>query len=119
MLLGGYCGNCDRYFFPKPRFCPGCLGTPESKEVGNEGIIHSFTVIRTKPPLGLPEPYSVGFVDLESSGLRVFSLLDAAFLDRLKIGQRVRLEVAPLGRDIHDEPCLRPFFKPYVMKQEG
>lgn len=121
-LLGGYCESCDRTFFPRPRFCPLCLGTPELMAVGNEGIIHSFTVVRTKPPLGLPQPYGVGYVDLAPGmagpGLRVFCLFDPDSLDRLKIGAKVTLKVGPLGHDGRGEPRLRPFFKPVRVEQE-
>jgi uncharacterized protein len=115
MLLGGYCARCRRYYFPRPRYCPGCLDEPETREVGNRGRIHSFTTVRTKAPLGLPEPYAVGYVDLDREmggpGLRVFSLFDPGSTDTLRIGAMVTLRVAPLGHNGRGEPCLRPFFK--------
>ncbi|MFH1154378.1 MAG: OB-fold domain-containing protein [Pseudomonadota bacterium] len=123
MLLGGYCVQCDAYFFPRPRYCPGCLDIPESREIGNRGHIHSFTVVRIKPPLGLPQPYGIGYVDLETkpkgSGLRVFCLLDPAFLDRLQIGGEVTLKVSPMGHDGRGETRLRPFFTPLQSKEEA
>ena len=116
MLLGGYCPHCDVSFFPKPRYCPRCLEIPESREMGNTGVIHSFTVVRTKPPLGLPQPYSVGYVDLDGntagSGLRVFCLFDPDATARLEIGAKVALRVGPMGHDGRGNACLRPFFKP-------
>lgn len=123
MLLGGYCAHCDRYFFPKPRYCPECLDIPETREMGNRGRIHSFTVVRAKPPLGLPRPYAVGYVDLDpdmaGGGLRVFSLLDPDKVDALRIGARVVLHVSRLGQNRRGEPCLRPLFKPLEEAQEG
>ena len=122
MLLGGYCVHCDAAFFPKPRYCPHCLETPESRAIGNTGVIHSFTVVRTKPPLGLPQPYGVGYVDLDKgmdgSGLRVFCLFDPDFVDELKIGEKVTLQVSPLGHNGRGEACLRPFFRPVDAEQE-
>ncbi len=122
VLLGGYCGHCDAHFFPKPRYCPRCLETPELKEMGNRGVIHSFTVVRTKPPLGLPQPYGVGYVDLDEdmpgAGLRIFCLFDPESMDHLRIGARVTLQAAPLGHDGRGAPRLRPFFKPVDGKQE-
>lgn len=122
MLLGGYCGHCDAYFFPKPRYCPRCLETPESREIGNTGVIHSFTVVRTKPPLGLPQPYSVGYVDLNGnaagSGLRVFCLFDPDSTERLEIGAKVTLQVGSLGHEGHGKARLRPYFKPVAQEQE-
>ena len=79
-------------------------------ELGSRGRIYSFTVVRTKPPLGLPRPYAVGYVDLDGSGLRIFSLLDPAQVERFRIGAPVRLAARPLGEDGHGNPRLRPYF---------
>ena len=122
MLLGGYCAHCDEYFFPRPRYCPRCLEIPDSREIGNRGRIHSSTVVRTKPPLGLPQPYSVGYVDLDEdtagSGLRVFCLFDPDTVDELRIGGKVTLKVTPMGHDGRGESRLRPFFTPENRKEE-
>ncbi len=121
-LLGGYCARCEEYFFPRPGYCPRCLGSPETRKLGNRGRIHSFTVVRTKPPLGLPQPYAVGYVDLEEgsagAGLRVFSLFDPESIDDLQMGGQVTLQVSPLGHDGKGEACLRPYFKPLGKTEE-
>ncbi|MEW6261658.1 MAG: OB-fold domain-containing protein [Thermodesulfobacteriota bacterium] len=111
-LSGGHCPACDRYFFPRPSYCPGCLGRADEAEVGNSGVIYSYTVVRTRAPLGLPEPYPVGYVDLDQTGLRVFSLLDPEAIGRLRLGLPVKLAVKPLGHDLFGSPCLRPLFTP-------
>lgn len=111
-LLGGFCGTCGTYYFPRPNYCRSCLGPLKEIPVGSEGTIYSFTVIRKKPPFGLPLPYGAGFVDLKESGLRIFSLLDPESVDQLRIGLPVRLAVAPMGHDAGGNPCLRPYFKP-------
>lgn len=112
-LLGGWCPRCRRHFFPQRRYCPGCLEAPEPARVGSRGSVCSFTVVRTKPPLGLPRPYSVGYVDLKESGLRVFMLLDGARIERLRIGLRVRLRAGPLGCDDQGRKVVRPYFTPW------
>jgi uncharacterized OB-fold protein len=76
-------------------------------------------VVRIKAPLGLPEPYALGLVDLDESGLRVFGLLDPAAVDRYRIGLPVRLTVAPMGTNVQGTPCLRPFFTPMPDLGEG
>jgi uncharacterized OB-fold protein len=111
-LLGGLCTACNRKYFPWPKYCPNCLGPTEETVVGSEGTIYSYTVIRTKPPLGLPMPYSVGYIDLTDSGLRIFCLLDPAAIDQLRVGLPVRLAVGPLGHNGHGSPRLRPYFTP-------
>jgi len=111
-LLGGYCPACKAHLFPKPPMCPDCFGEVDEADLGSEAVIYSFTVIHTKPPLGLPQPYAVGYVDMCKTGLRLFFLLDPARIDDLRIGSAVRLLVACLGHDSHGEPRLRPYFTP-------
>ena len=111
-LLGGFCAACNLYYFPGRKYCPKCLQPVEETALDSEGTVHSFTIVRTKPPLGLPQPYSIGYVDLIGSGLRILCLLDPAAIDRLQIGLPVRLAVGPLGHDSHNMPCLRPYFTP-------
>ncbi len=111
VLLGGFCPDCNDYFFPVPRYCPKCLKTIKKKGIGSKGKIYSFTVVRTPPPFGLPSPYCVGYVTLMETGLRVFGLLDTQDIDRLKIDAPVVLSVESLGHDGKGSPRLRPCFK--------
>ncbi len=111
-LLGSHCTRCARSHFPAAALCPACLAPTQPRSLGARGRLYSYTVVRTKPPLGLPAPYAVGYVDLEDGGLRVFALLDAAQPQRLQIGAALQLHVAPLGHDGHGNACLRPLFRP-------
>lgn len=111
-LLGGRCSGGHGPFFPRPRYCPVCLNETGEADLGSEGAIYSFTVVRTRAPLGLPEPYSLGYVDLAGSGLRVFCLLDPYRIDELEVGGPARLVVELLGVDGAGEPRLRPYFTP-------
>ncbi len=115
-LVGGFCPLCGKSYYPRPKFCPGCLGEVLEKAVGDRGIIHSLTVIRTRPPLGLPQPYGVGYIDLAETGLRVFGLLDPERLMEMRIGDHVRLTVQKLGHNGRGEPRVRPVF---ALAQEG
>ncbi|MDQ1353516.1 MAG: uncharacterized protein QG657_3822 [Acidobacteriota bacterium] len=119
-LLGGFCPVCNAYYFPRPKYCRACLGPLKETRVGSEGSIYSFTIVRKKAPLGLPQPYGVGYVILKETGLFIFSLFDPATLDKLRIGLPVRLAVNTLGVDINGSPCLRPYFTPMpVMSDPG
>ena len=111
-LLGGFCQKCNQYYFPKPRYCRVCLGEVQKTSLGSEGTIYSFTVIRRKAPLGLPEPYPVGYIDLIENDLRIFCLLDPEAIDQFRIGLAVQLGVGVLGTDGRGEPVLRPYFTP-------
>jgi uncharacterized OB-fold protein len=115
-LRGGFCSKCNKYYFPRPGYCRFCLEPIEEKDLGSRGVIYSYTVIRTKAPLGLPTPYSVGYIDLSGSSLRIFCLLDPAAIEQLQVGLKVRLAVGPLGHDGHGAPCLRPYFIPQKLE---
>lgn len=117
-LLGGHCPQCRRHYFPRPRYCPQCLGPVNEAALSSRGRIYSYTVVRTKAPWGLPEPYGVGYVDLPENDLRVFCLLDPGALDRLRVGLEVSLSAAPLGLGLDGKPCVRPYFSP-VQRERG
>jgi uncharacterized OB-fold protein len=109
-LVGGYCKKCRRYFFPKPKFCRKCFSDVEEINLDSVGTLYSFTVVRTKPPFGLPEPYAVGYVDLDQCGLRIFALLDPLQVEDLAIGRSLKLMVGQIGQNIDGQDCLRPYF---------
>lgn len=111
-LLGGRCLSCASLHYPWAERCPACLDPLLRVPLGSRGRLYSVTVVRTKAPFGLPEPYAVGYVDLDDNGLRVLGLLDPAKLAGLELGGRVALAVQPLGVDNAGAPCLRPVFHP-------
>lgn len=109
-LVGGYCATCDRYFFPAGGQCPGCYDKLQRRVFGELGRLYSFTVVRTRAPFALPEPYAVGYVDLDDVPLRVFALLDPAAIPLLEVGARLILKSMQLGENALATPCLRPVF---------
>ena len=111
-LIGSMCPSCNEYFFPATPYCRKCLEPTAKADLGSEGVLYSYTVIRTKAPLGLPTPYCVGYVDLAGRSLRIFFLLDPDAIETFKPGLAVRLAVKPLGVDQQGSPCLRPYFTP-------
>ena len=111
-LLAARCRLSGRLFFPAPAYCPCCLEAPETVPLSGRGSIHAFTVVRIKAPFGLPEPYAVGYVDLEAAPLRVFGLFPPQAIADLRTGLAVDLTLMPLGLDNVGQPCLRPVFRP-------
>lgn len=110
-LVGGRCERCDSTCFPWAPVCRHCHGPLARVSLGSTGIVHSATLVRTRPPLGLPRPYGVAYVDLEAAPVRVLMLADASSATPLPIGQKVALAVAELGVDLAGAPCLRPYFR--------
>ena len=111
-LVGSRCPMCDRHFFPRISHCPDDAEPTVEVGLGSEATLYSYTVVRTKPPFGLPTPYAVGYVDLAASGLRVFMLLDPAHAEDFRIGMKLRLGQGEVGVNLDGAPCRRPYFSP-------
>ncbi len=109
LLLGGCCEDCQRYHYPMAELCQHCGGKASQVSLGRVGRIYSHTTVRVKPPLGLPQPYRVAYIDLQDVPLRVFGLLNPAE-DSFSIGDTVMLCLDRLGQNNQGEDCLRPFF---------
>ena len=97
-LLGGRCAACATLRFPHRAVCGACQGAEvEPVPLSHAGTIHTFTVVRRKPPGYLGEaPYAFGFVELPE-GLRVISTILADDLEALTIGDPVHFELLTLG----------------------
>jgi len=117
-LVGSRCRVCGCRCFPFASHCPKCQVGMDREVVGTRGKIYSYTVVRTKAPFGLPEPYAVGYVDLVESSLRVFGLLDPATIGSLEVGMPVEVTVMPLGVDKEGRRCLRPVFRAWTGMRE-
>lgn len=117
-LFGGLCPHCRRKSFPKPTVCPYCLEPVKTTTLSTQGTLYSYTVVRTKAPFALPEPYAVGYIDLKEDNLRIFSLLDSERIDDLRLGARVALCIGPIGVDRDGMPCLRFFFTPVQHRED-
>lgn len=111
-LMGSLCPDCGARAYPAVSRCPHCQGAPSPASVGAAGRLYTYTVVRTRAPFGLPEPYAVGYVDLDDSGLRAFGLIDPDSVGHLEVGQRMGIGLRPLGVDGQGRPCLRPIFVP-------
>jgi uncharacterized OB-fold protein len=110
-LIGGRCERCAKLCFPWTQSCRHCQAPLVRVSLGSRGRVHSATLVRTKPPLGLPRPYGLAYVDLEDAPLRILMLADARDERPLGIGIPVQLDVAELGVDASGNRCLRPLFR--------
>lgn len=84
-------------------------------DLGGTGRLYAFTTIHTRPPFGLPQPYSVGYVDLDREPVRVFALVSGA----LARGAAMRLTAVPMGVGTDGQPCLRPVFETCEAASDG
>ncbi len=94
------CAKCGKVFFPPRLVCNKC----HSKEftqttLAQTGSIETFTVIRVAPTgFGDEAPYAVGIIKLDD-GVRITAQITDCELDKLDIGQKVRLEFRRLGKE--------------------
>jgi len=109
-LIGAICPKCSRKFFPKRMVCPYCLEELRETKLSTEGKIYTYSVLRTRAPYSLPQPYPDGYVDIEEDGLRIHSPFDPEKISDLEIGKPVTLRVGPMGVGNDGEPCLRYYF---------
>ena len=111
-LCASQCTGCGRHAFPPMEICSECYCTMIPVLLSGTGVIYSHTTVRVKPPLELPRPYKVAYIDLTEVPLRLFGLLDPEPGYEYRIGERVNLQVRELGVDMSGKRCLRPVFLP-------
>jgi len=94
------CVGCGKIFFPPRVICSSCRGRQfEQVTLAPQGVIETFTVIRVAPSgFGDQAPYAVGIVKLDD-GVKVTAQIVDCELDKLAIGQRVRIEFRKLQED--------------------
>ncbi|HLG88496.1 MAG TPA: Zn-ribbon domain-containing OB-fold protein [Alphaproteobacteria bacterium] len=104
-ILGRHCPKCGRVLLPPRAFCDRDFAdTDKWVEVGQKGVIETFTVVFQKFR-GLPDPpYCIAYVRLDGADtsilnfVRVPGLVDAeAVRHKLKVGQKVKVVFAPKG----------------------
>lgn len=112
-LLGAECPVCEGKFFPKPVFCPHCLGEVKEIKLSTEGTVYSYSILRIPNMLyKYPQPYASGYVDLDGDNIRVYTLFDPEKTEEIAIGQRVTLKVGQVGIGLDGKECLRYYFTP-------
>src|SRR2546423_15452740 len=101
-LLGGRCGSCGTYVFPKTRkFCPNPTCASESfdeVELSRTGRIWSYTDARYQPPppyVPVTDPheaFAIAAVELEREKLVVMGqVVRGVGVDDLRVGLPVEL----------------------------
>ena len=95
------CNKCDKVHFP-PRVKCGCGNREFTKHIlSGKGTIETFTVIRVAPSGFEDEsPYAVGVIKMPE-GVKVTGQVVDCEVDKLKIGDEVRLEFRRVQHDGH------------------
>jgi methylmalonyl-CoA mutase C-terminal domain/subunit len=113
-LLGSQCEKCAEMFFPARRNCPRCLDDSRMRqmELSDVGILATFSIAKVAPP-GYSVPHAQCYIDIEGGGPRIFSLIaDYGDGSGLKVGGKMGLKIAKLGRDKDNRVIVGYRFRP-------
>ena len=97
-IIGVKCPKCGIVYAPPKEVCDPCYAEmTEPVEVGPEGRIRNFTILRAAfvdPETGVqrPVPYAFGNVQLDGSGSLIQNYLVADDDSKIKVGARVVIE---------------------------
>jgi uncharacterized OB-fold protein len=89
------CRKDGALLWPPRVACPRCHGEDlEWVELPLTGRLYAFSAVLVGAPLGMEQdlPITVGLADLEGAPLRLFGRIVGAGWERLRVGQRVRVE---------------------------
>ena len=98
VLLGQRCRQCQVCVFGPAILCQACSSDDlESIQLGQQGTLYSFTVVRVPPP-GWPGqvPYTLGEVELPE-GPHVLAEIIGSEPSQLRIGMSMELALEPVS----------------------
>jgi uncharacterized OB-fold protein len=92
-LEAGKCKKCGKVYFPPRIICAECKSQEfETVNLQREGKLLTYTIIRVAPSQFVDQtPYAMGIVEL-NDGVKILSQIADCDLDKLEIGQKVRIE---------------------------
>jgi len=97
-IVGVKCPKCGIVYAPPKEICDPCYAEmTEPVEVGPEGTIRNFTILRAPfvdPETGQakPVPYAFGNVELDGAGSLIQNYLLTDDDSKIKVGARVKIE---------------------------
>jgi uncharacterized OB-fold protein len=94
------CTGCGKVFFPPRLVCNSCRGREFTQvHLAQTGKVETFTVIHVAPS-GFTDqaPYAVGIIKLDD-GVRITAQIVDADLEKLAIGDPVKLEFRRINQD--------------------
>ena len=89
-LMIGKCLACGATHYYPRKFCPICFSDKtELQQASGNGTIYTYSVMRRAPV-----PYAIAYVTLQEGVSMMTNIVDCD-LDKIKIGQAVRLVFKP------------------------
>lgn len=97
-VIGVKCPKCNKVYAPPKQICDPCFAEmAEAVEVGPQGTIRNFTILRAAfvdPETGeaRPVPYAFGNVQLDGADSLIQNYLVADDDSRIRVGARVEIQ---------------------------
>lgn len=100
-LLGSHCADCDGHHFPRHETCPYCASEKvRAVELSPDATLWACTAVTAAPPGYEGDvPFGFGVVELPE-GVRVVTRITKSDPSSLRVGQPMRLVIAPLHDDV-------------------
>ena len=94
------CTKCGKIHFPPRQVCGACRNREfTATTLASTGMVETFTIIRVAPTgFGDEAPYAVGVIKLDD-GVKVTAQIVDSDLEKLAIGDRVKLEFRRVQQD--------------------
>lgn len=95
-ILANRCDVCSKVYVPPRKNCPKCFADIQgSMEVGPEGTVEAFTIVRQGNPLHPAQvPFAYVLVRLDGSDVGFLHLVRDGW-ERLAVGSRVKAVFRP------------------------
>jgi len=92
-IMGNRCPKCRVVWVPPRSRCPECyqeIGDQDWKEVGPQGTLRHFTIVRYEHPAQpMKPPFAYGLIDLDGADRAITHLVSGVDLAYLKPGTRM------------------------------
>jgi hypothetical protein len=98
-LVGSYCENCGRSFYPPRNVCPNCRRKSNIREIrfGDCGKVISYSVVHDSENTRMRKPYIVAMIKLDDGPVITSQLVCSP--DEVQTGMRVRKVFRKYGEE--------------------
>ncbi len=118
-LIANRCESCGIGFFPSRTKCISCLNDKKLKTIklGKGAKLHTYTTVY-RAPASFNVPYTIGYVDFEEEGIRVFAHLTECKPEDLEIGMEMELFFEELDMKETEKRKMVYKFRPMKFKEK-
>lgn len=101
-IMGNTCPKCEHVWVPPRLRCPKCFDNLEFQdwiEVGPEGTLRHFTIVRYEhPSQPMKPPFAYGLIDLDGTDHAMTHIVYHTDMESLRRGMRLKPQFAPERR---------------------